>query len=174
MTTDIRQEQFANLVGGFGFEQYDTEAKTAFEGNVGAMLEKSIAASKMKGGSVTMPGEYFGDSISPSVYTSDGSAPIVSHVTDAVARPEIPQTFPFVGGAQKSIDDVFETALRQFRTQQGGAAGAKLRLKKEQKEAAKNYFRVMVNKVFEEVRKVAKKTKLLKGAQVKRAAKKVV
>lgn len=170
--TTIDQEQFANIVGGFGFDQYDAEAKEAFEGNVGQILEKSLAASKMTGGSVTMPGEYFGDSVRSSVYSADGAAPSVSHVTDTIARPEIPQTFPFIGGAGKSIDDVFESALKQFRTQQGG--GKKLRLKKEQKEAAKNYFRMMVNKVFEEVRKVAKKTKTLKGNQMKRASKKSI
>ena len=140
---------------------------------VAPLIVTSIGGAQ-SGGRVSLPAEFFGVNVPNSNYTSNphGSNPSMAQVTDAIARPELVQTFPVphAGGASRAaMDDVFEKLLKQFRRQTGG----KLRLKKEQKEQAKNIFRGFVDMLFENIRKVAKKTNLLKAMQVKKAAKKL-
>lgn len=166
--TELTQEQFTKLVGGYGFEKFEDGAASEFKNALLPMLHSSVGQA---GGRVTMPGEYFGMDVKSSVYTSNpsGTHPSMALVTDSVARPDLPQTFPLSGGAESTMDEMFETLLKQYRLQTGG----KLRLKKEQKEGAKNMFRGLVNNLFENIRKVAKKTKLLKTQQMSKALKKM-
>lgn len=171
--SSITQQQFENIVGGYGFEKFEQGALTEFQSAIMPIMKKSLGQT---GGRVTMPAEYFGSY--PNVYTSNpnGTHHSMATPTDVLARPELPQTFPHPhpnsqwGGANDSIDGLFESALKEVR--QSGGAEKKLRLRKDQKEHAKNIFRVLVDNIFQEVRKVAKKTKLLKATQVKRATRK--
>lgn len=166
--TDITKEQFANLVGGFGFEKFEPGAETEFKNALLPMMKSSVGQA---GGRVSMPGEYFGTEISSSTYTSNpqGTHASMALVTDTISRPDLPQTFPHSGGADAAMDDIFEKVLKQYRKQHGG----KLRLRKEQKEHAKNMFRTLVNNVFLTIRKAAKKTKVLKENYINKAVKKL-
>jgi hypothetical protein len=166
--TTVSKEQFSKLIGGYGFETFEEGALSEFEAGLPNMITKSLGQS---GGRVSMPGEYFGTGTTH--YANSPNGPILSQVTDTVARPELTQTFPVphYGGSSVNevIDELYEKSLKSFR-QSGG--GNKLRLKKEQKDTSKHFFRVMIENIFENIRKVAKKTNLLKANQVKRVMKK--
>ena len=168
----LTQDQFANLVGGWGFEKFDDGAAQEFKSALMPMLESSIGQSAQFGGRVSMPGEYFGMHVPASTYTSSpqGTNPSMALVTNTTARPALPQTFPLVGGAADAeMDRVFDKLLKQYRQQAGG----KLRLKKAQKDSARGVFKGLVSKVFENIRKIAKKTKVLNVLQMKKALKKL-
>jgi hypothetical protein len=162
----ITKEQFTQLIGGFGFETFDETALPELNGTLGKMVEKSVGQT---GGRVSMPSEYFG--VAQNFYTSNpaGTNPSMGHPTNSIARPSLPETFPHVGGSNPNSDAIFDKLLKTYR-QTGG--GKKLRLKKEQKVQSKHIFQRLIEKLFADIRKVAKKTKLLKGAQVQKASKK--
>lgn len=176
--TDLTREQFANLIGGYGFERFEEGAVQEFQAAVAPLVGTSVGGAQSGGGQTEgatgMPPEFYGVDVPARVYTSNphGSNPSMAHVTDTIARPALEQTFPVphAGGASRAaMDEVFEKLLKQYRVQTGG----KLRLKKAQKEEAKNIFRGFVDMLFKNIRKVAKKTNLLKAMQVKKAAKKL-
>jgi hypothetical protein len=160
------EKQFKNLIGGFGFESYEPAALETFNESLNQMMVKT-----MKGGRVSFPADYFGTPTKAWTDSPDGSNPSMSAVTDDVIRPELTSTFK-VGGST-FLDDVtgkvFDKVLKQHKL--GG--GAPKKMKKEEKEEKKNQFKVLVDNLFKEVRKVAKKTKVLKVFQMKRASKKI-
>lgn len=167
----VTEEQFSKIVGGHGFEAFDESALSSFNKSLHDIISKSISSVQM-GGRVSMPGEYFGSSPNHYTATTDGSHPSMSSLTDVLARPALEQSFPHVGGSDTLLDSVFEKALKDFRQQQVGG-GIKMRVKKAHKEQSKIIFRSVIDRLLQEVRKVAKKTKLLKGGQIDRALKKL-
>jgi hypothetical protein len=118
-----------------------------------------------------MPADYFGHPTKAWTPDATGTNPSMATPTDAVIRPELPSTFVLTGGtaAGQAADKLFESFLRSARL----SGGAPKRMKKEEKERAKMLFKDRLNKLFNEVRKVASKTKILKVLQLKRATKKV-
>lgn len=167
----VTEQQFAHIVGGHGFETFEDSALSSFNKSLHDIIAKSISSVQM-GGRVSMPGEYFG--ASPNHYTSNsaGSHQSMSSATDVLARPMLEQSFPHVGGAESALlDSVFEKALKDFRQQVGG--GRRMRFMKAKKDESKIIFRNIVDKLMTEVRKVAKKTKVLKGGQMQRALNKL-
>jgi hypothetical protein len=168
----ISKEQFKQLIGGYGFEQFDETALEQFGDTLAPMLAKSVDAVKsLKGGRVSMPGEYFAHPTNFYTTNASGTNESMAHATQDYIRPSLPETFPTQAGgnAKDSLDSVFEKALKEYR--QTGGKG--LKLKKEQKQEAKTIFKGIVEWIFKEVRKVATKTKTLKGTQMKRAVKKI-
>jgi hypothetical protein len=160
----VTKEQFSKLIGGFGFEQFEETALSEFNGSVGKLVKNSVGQS---GGRVSMPSEYFG--LNQNFYTNNpaGTNPSMAHSTDTIVRPSLPETFPHVGGSGDPLSDtVFEKSLKAYR-QSGG--GKKIILKKAEKVQARHFFKAAIEKLFTDIRKVAKKTKLLKGGQVQRA-----
>ena len=168
---DITQEQFASLVGGYGFDSFEDSAFSAFKSSLGGLVERSIGEGAVQaGGRVSMPGEYFGSPASAHTADASGTNPSMAEVTDAIARPGLPETFPGGGpSGLDAVDSVYESALKWYRGVQQSGGGKRLRMKQEHKVYSRTAFRGLVNKVFGEVRKVAKKTRLLKGGQMERA-----
>lgn len=170
--TAITENQFSKLVGGYGFDTFEGGAFEQFENSISSLVQQSLSqVPAQAGGRVAMPSEYFG--VDQNTYTTNtnGSNPSYSQVTDVLARGGLEQTFPHVGGGA-TIDGVFESALKAFRKQFGQSGGAPKKLKKEQKDRAKSIFRGAVDKLFLEIRAVAKKTNKLTEAQMKRVLKK--
>lgn len=161
----ITNDQFKKLIGGFGFETFEPSALSEFSDSLSKIVHKSMGQT---GGRVSMPGEYFG--YMQNGYTSDPSGTNQAMSGVDVARYPLPETFPHSGGSGDiHVDKLFEQALKQYRQSGGG----KFKLKKEQKTQAKHMFKNILEIVFKEVRKVAKKTKALSGAQMKRVMKKM-
>lgn len=172
----ITPQQFSQLIGGFGFDAFDETAYQQFNDAVGGFVETSIAGAQAhSGGRVSMPGEFFGSAAS--AHTSDpaGTNPNMAHVTDAIVRPALPQTFSLAGGADgplDTLDSIYDSTLKWLRSTVQAGGGKRIRMKPDHKQRARSMFRGIVERVFTEVRKVAKTTRHLKGTQMGRVLKK--
>jgi hypothetical protein len=163
----ITKEQFSKLVGGYGFETFEDGALDIFNNSAKDLVEQSLGVSQT-GGRVSMPSEYFGVELNHYTSNSSGTNPAMNLPNDALVRPELAESFPHVGGSSQITDTIFEKVLKDVRQSGGGNK----RVKKEHKQQAKHIFRRSIDRVFNEVRKVASKTKLLKAFQMQRALKK--
>jgi hypothetical protein len=163
---NINDKEFKSLIGGYGFEGYEPSVLPQFASSLTNILQKSMEQS---GGRVSLPSVFFGNHHAG--YASSPNGPVQDIVTDTVAQPGLSQTFPHRGGSHDASDTIFEKAFKSFRQNQSLSGGAK-RVKKEKKETTKFAFKAALDNMFKDIRRVAKKTKVLTEKQIKRVTKK--